>query len=121
MNLSGGDPGGADQFVDIDRTWPKGRHDQFAFALANVGQGLRRPVLIGGGKLDRLGATQDRRKGLDDVAGGCDKARALLQEIIGAGRTRIERAARNGKHLPALLAGEAGGDQGTRSPRTQGR
>ena len=72
MNFPRGDAGSADQLVDVDRAWSKGTHDQLALALADVGQGLWRPVLIGGGKLDRRRdrrTPQDRRERLDDVAG----------------------------------------------------
>ena len=70
MDLPGLDPGGADQLVDIDRARPKGRHDQFAFGLADVGQRLGRPVLIGGGKLGRRRkrrTSQDRREAASSV------------------------------------------------------
>ena len=53
MDLAGLDPGGADQLVDVDRARPKSRHDQLAFGLADIGQRLGRPVLVGGGKLAR--------------------------------------------------------------------
>ena len=97
MDLPGLDPGGADQLVDIDRARPKGRHDQFAFGLADVGQRLGRPVLIGGGKLGRRRkrrTSQDRRERLQDVVDASDQGRALLQQIIGAGGSWIEPEAR---------------------------
>ena len=76
-------------------------------------------MLVGGGKLDRRQGRwtpHDRRERLEDVAGAGDQASALLQEIVGARRTRIERAPGDGKYLSSLLAGEAGRDQ--RSPRS---
>ena len=67
MHLPGCHAGGADQLVDIDRAWTKRRYDQLAFVLANIGQGLRRPMLVGGGKRQR-GTAEDRRQRLQNVA-----------------------------------------------------
>ena len=89
-----------------------------AAMLAGLGAFLGHlfPVWLGfrGGKLDRRRGRrtpQNRRKRLEDVAGACDKASALLQEIIGARRARIERAAGYGKHFAPLFASEASCDQ----------
>jgi hypothetical protein len=76
MHLPGCHAGGADQLVDIDRAWTKRRYDQLAFVLANIGQGLRRPMLGGGGKLDRRrgrGPAEDRLQRLQNVADRGDK------------------------------------------------
>jgi hypothetical protein len=86
MNLSRRHAGGADQLVDIDRAWTKCRHDQLAFALANVGQRLGRPMLVGGSKLDRRrgrGPAEDWRERFQNVPRRGDEAGALLQEIVG--------------------------------------
>ena len=71
MDLPRGDPGRADQLVDIDGARSERSDDHFTFALADVGQGLWRFVFVGGGELDRRGgrAAQDRRQRLDDVSG----------------------------------------------------
>jgi len=55
MNLPGGNPGHADQFVDIDRTWTQCSNDQFPLGLVDVGQGRRRGAFVAGGKPDRRG------------------------------------------------------------------
>ena len=61
------------------------------------------------GQIDR--PSHDRPHGINDV--GClgNQSRALLDEIISAGSTRIERRVRHGENLAALLGGDAGGDQ----------
>ena len=46
----------------------------------------------------------DRRDRLDDIGGFRHQCRALLDQIVGAGRARIERRARHGKNLAALLS-----------------
>src|SRR4249920_31028 len=56
------------------------------------------------------GRAKNRRQSFDDVAGAGNEASALLEQIVGAGGARVERAARHGKDLAALL-GKAGGDQ----------
>lgn len=60
-------------------------------------------------------ADQDRRQRLDDIARARHEAGALLDEIVGAGRARVEGAARHGEDLASLLPGETGGDQGARA------
>ena len=80
MDLPGRDLGRSDQLVDIDGARPQRTNDQLAFALANVGQGLGCPMLVGGGQLDwRRGrrTPQDRREHLEDVTGAGDEARRL--------------------------------------------
>ena len=64
------EPGGSDQLVDIDGARAERTNDQLAFALADIGQGLGRPVFVGGGKprSGRSRAAEDRRQCLDDVA-----------------------------------------------------
>jgi hypothetical protein len=106
MHLAGRESRRADQFVDIYGARSERAYDLLALALADLGQRLRGAVLVGCGKLDRRGrgTPQDRRQGFEDVARGSDEAGALLQEIVGAGRARIERAAGNGEDLAPLLA-----------------
>jgi hypothetical protein len=48
---------------------------------------------------------------LDDVFRGCDEGRALLQEIVGAGRAGVEGVSRDGENLAALLAGQPRRDE----------
>jgi hypothetical protein len=119
MNLAGREPRAADQLVNIDGAWAERADDQLALACADVGEGLRRAFLVGGGKLDgggRLGrSAQDRRQSLDNVARAGDEAGALLQEIVGAGGTRIEWTAGHSKDLSALLSGKTRRDQGART------
>ena len=114
MDLAHRDAGGAGDLVDIDRARSKRADDPLPLALRDFGQGFRRYAFLRGGQLraerfDR--APKDRRQSFDDVAGAGDEAGALLEQIVGAGGARVERAARHGKDLAALLAGKAGGDQ----------
>ena len=52
-----------------------------------------------------------------DVLGLGDQGRARLQQLVGALRARVERMARHGEHLAALLGGHARGDQRARAAR----
>jgi len=68
-------------------------------------------MLVGGSKLDRRRGrvpAEDRRERFQDIARRGDEAGALLQEIVGPSRARIERAAGYGEDRASLFAGEAG-------------
>jgi hypothetical protein len=62
MNLAGREPRAADQLVNIDGAWAERADDQLALACADVGEGLRRAFLVGGGKLDGGGGWDGRPK-----------------------------------------------------------
>jgi hypothetical protein len=76
-------------------------------------------AFVGGGGLDGLGRpSQNWRERFHDVAGGGDESRTLLEQVIGAGRARVERAARQGKDIASLLARQSRRDQRARALTT---
>ena len=97
-----------DQVVDRNRTWSKQVCD--ARAIVRVGVGRKRfAIAFAQGKCGR--ALHNRLDRLDDVGGLGDQRRALLDQIVGAGRPRIERRTRHGKHFAALFGRHPCGDQ----------
>ena len=78
MDLPRGHARGADHLVDIDRARPESADDQLALALANIGQRLGRPMLVGGGKLDRRRARRAAR-GSAPASPGC-RAREVTRQ-----------------------------------------
>ena len=59
----------------------------------------------------------DRLDRVDDVGGFGGECGALLDQIVGAGRARIERRAGDGEHLAALFGGDPRRDQRARAMR----
>ena len=104
----------ADDLVDADR----GRAERLddAVALVVAGRRRRRKVrrfleLLVFRRLD-AGARRDL---LDDVARLGDQDGAVLEQLVGAGRARVERRAGNREDQPSHLAGEPGTDQRARA------
>jgi hypothetical protein len=95
MNLPGLDAGGPDQLVNVDRAGPKGGHDQLALALADVGQRLRSPVLVGGGKLDRrIAGLTDSDRLAPKLSASASSASASVQRRMSERPSRRDRSGR---------------------------
>ena len=62
VDLAHAEAGGADQLIDIDRTWSERADDPLALALTNLWQRLGRGAFVGGGELTAYGRKRPPQK-----------------------------------------------------------
>ena len=118
---------GARQLVDVDRGGAQRGQQAGPVLGADLGQAAARPARrlpaaagscapspvgrrAGSRSIGRAAASMTSSGSVAIVA-------PVLEQAVGAFRARVERMARHGEHLAALLGGHAGGDQRARAPR----